>query len=220
MTAEPTAMTLDLLLDFVKRTRGFDFTGYKRSTLERRVAQAHGGASASRATTDYVDHLEVHPEEFDALFNTILINVTAFFRDAPTWDTWRDEVVPQLLAARRAGRADPRVERRLRVGRGGLHGRHAARRGARARRRSGTRVKIYATDVDEEALDDARRGDVRRRRRSRRAARELLERYFEPLGRPLHVPPGPAPRGDLRPQRPRAGRADLAHRPAASAATR
>ena len=28
---------------------------------------------------DYMDYLEVHPEEFGQLFNTILINVTAFF---------------------------------------------------------------------------------------------------------------------------------------------
>ena len=30
---------------------------------------------------EYLDHLQVHPDEFTALFNTILINVTGFFRE-------------------------------------------------------------------------------------------------------------------------------------------
>jgi len=34
----------------------------------------------------YLEHLHAHPEEFAALFNTILINVTSYFRDAPAWE--------------------------------------------------------------------------------------------------------------------------------------
>ena len=49
---------------------------------------------------DYLDHLEVHPDEFIALFNTILINVTGFFRDVDTWDYLRTEILPAFLAAR------------------------------------------------------------------------------------------------------------------------
>jgi two-component system CheB/CheR fusion protein len=49
------------------------------------------------AYSDYIDYLEVHPEEFTQLFNTILINVTSFFRDPPAWDFLSREIVPQLL---------------------------------------------------------------------------------------------------------------------------
>ena len=75
------------------------------------------------------------------------------------------------------------------------------------------RVKIYATDVDEEALDTARHGTYAARARRGRAARRAraLLRALRPA---LHVPPRPAACGDLRPQRPRAGRPDLADRPA------
>ena len=48
-------MTLDVLLDFVKRTRGFDFTGYKRSTIERRVAKRMGELKVA-SYDDYLDH--------------------------------------------------------------------------------------------------------------------------------------------------------------------
>ena len=36
---------------------------------------------------DYLDFLQVHPDEFEALFDALLINVTEFFRDPPTWRT-------------------------------------------------------------------------------------------------------------------------------------
>jgi two-component system CheB/CheR fusion protein len=34
---------------------------------------------------EYLDHLQTHPDEFVHLFNTILINVTSFFRDPEAW---------------------------------------------------------------------------------------------------------------------------------------
>ena len=86
--------------------------------------------------TDYIDYLEVHPDEFLPLFNTVLINVTGFFRDPPAWQALAEHILPRILEGKRAGRADPLLERRLRLGRGGLHARHAARRGAWAIRSS------------------------------------------------------------------------------------
>src|SRR5687767_7992073 len=102
MTKERQEVTLDILLDFVKRTRGFDFTGYKRSTIDRRVAKRMGELGIDRYE-EYIDHLELHAEEFDALFNTILINVTGFFRDAQTWEHVAAHVVPELVASRPSG---------------------------------------------------------------------------------------------------------------------
>src|SRR5262245_45234552 len=48
----------------------------------------------------YVDYLEVHPDEFAQLFNTILINVTSFFRDPPAWEYLAREVIPRILENR------------------------------------------------------------------------------------------------------------------------
>ena len=84
MTPDGREVTLHDLLGFVKRTRGFDFTGYKRSTIERRVAKRMGELGLERYE-DYMDHLELHADEYVTLFNTILINVTGFFRDPVTW---------------------------------------------------------------------------------------------------------------------------------------
>ncbi len=176
MTAERSEMTLDLLLDFVKRTRGFDFTGYKRSTIERRVAKRMGELGLT-SYDDYVDHLELHPEEFETLFDTILINVTGFFRDAATWDHLASDVVPQLLASRPPDAA-------IRVWSAGCaSGEEAytvAMVFAKALGESAFlhRVKIYATDVDEDALESARHGAYAARA-VEDVPREALERFFE-----------------------------------------
>ena len=43
---------------------------------------------------EYTDYLELHPEEFGALFNAILINVTGFFRDPQTWEYLATAILP------------------------------------------------------------------------------------------------------------------------------
>src|SRR5688572_18440950 len=87
---------LEDLLAYLKATRGFDFTGYKRATLERRIAKRMGAAGVESYTA-YMDHLEVHPDEFAQLFDTILINVTGFYRDKPSWEYLAQDALPQVL---------------------------------------------------------------------------------------------------------------------------
>src|ERR1051326_7965316 len=92
----------EALLDYLKRTRGFDFTAYKRPTLYRRIAKRVEELKL-KSFTDYLDFLEVHSEEFPLLFNTILINVTSFFRDPQTWTYLSDDLLPETLAAKEPG---------------------------------------------------------------------------------------------------------------------
>jgi two-component system, chemotaxis family, CheB/CheR fusion protein len=168
--------TLDELLEFVKATRGFDFTGYKRASIERRVAKRMQEVGVE-SYSDYLDFLEMHGEEFADLFNTLLINVTSFFRDPQTWDHLATEIVPGLVAARNDGGA-------LRIWcAGAASGEEAytvamvfARVLGDAEFRE--RVKIYATDVDEEALDQARHGAYQPRQ-IEDVPRDALERFFE-----------------------------------------
>ena len=144
----------ETLLEFLQQQRGFDFTGYKRPSLERRVKrrmQVVGVEDFER----YVEYLEVHPEEFVQLFNTILINVTSFFRDEPAWEFLRKETLPQLLGATgaheqvrvwSAGCASGQEAYSLAIAFAEALGDEAFRE----------RVKVYATDADEEALNHAR----------------------------------------------------------------
>jgi two-component system CheB/CheR fusion protein len=82
MASEEIDPAFEELLGYLKRTRGFDFTGYKRSSLQRRIAKRMD-VVATTTYSDYTDYLEVHPDEFVHLFNTILINVTGRARTRP-----------------------------------------------------------------------------------------------------------------------------------------
>ena len=82
---EAVDQNFESLLEYLRQNRGFDFTGYKRPSLMRRVSKRMQDIHID-AFEDYVDYLEVHPEEFSHLFDTILINVTAFFRDTTAWE--------------------------------------------------------------------------------------------------------------------------------------
>jgi two-component system CheB/CheR fusion protein len=142
------------VLAYLKESRGFDFTGYKRSSLRRRVLRRMNQVGIDNYV-DYIDQLQVNADEFAALFNTILINVTGFFRDPDAWEFLRETVIPALLAERSP-------EEPIRVWSAGCAGGQEAYSlaiafadaiGVEAFRQ---RVKIYATDVDEEALAQAR----------------------------------------------------------------
>ncbi len=168
--------TLDVFLDFVKQARGFDFTGYKRSSIERRVGKRMAEVGVE-TYDDYTDYLELHPEEFEVLFNAILINVTSFFRDPPTWEHLASEVLPQLIESRPP-------DSPLRVWSAGCAtGEEAYTLAMALVRVMGDeqfqqRVKIYATDIDEEALDAARHGAYLPRQLED-VPRDALDRFFE-----------------------------------------
>lgn len=144
----------ETLLNYIKRSRGFDFTGYKRTSLMRRVNRRMQTVGI-QGYSHYLDYLEVHPEEFNLLFNTLLINVTAFFRDRPNWDYIASDIIPQILAAKQP--YEP-----VRVWSAGCaSGQEAYTLAILLAKALGVeqfrnRVKIYATDVDEDALNQAR----------------------------------------------------------------
>src|SRR5688572_13901398 len=99
---EETNADFEELLAYLHRSRGFDFGGYKRSSLERRIRKRMEAVGVEQYD-QYTDYLEVHPDEFVQLFDTVLINVTAFFRDAAAWDFISREVVPRMVADKQPG---------------------------------------------------------------------------------------------------------------------
>jgi two-component system, chemotaxis family, CheB/CheR fusion protein len=168
----------EVLLDYLKRVRGFDFTGYKQSSLMRRVNRRMQTIGLEDYG-DYLDHLEVHPEEFQHLFNTLLINVTSFLRDRSAWEYLNRNIIPQIAAGKQAGDV-------IRVWSAGCASGEEAYTIAMAiaevigSELFSERVKIYATDVDEEALSQARQATYSSRH-IEGVPPELLEKYFEPI---------------------------------------
>src|SRR3954454_8902210 len=174
------------LLDYLKRSRGFDFTGYKKTTLGRRIEKRMSTVGAA-TFSEYEDFLEVNPGEFTELFNTILINVTSFFRDAPAWEFLTEDVVPRLLES-----IPPQLPVRV-WSAGCASGEEAytvamVLAEALGNEEFKARVKIYATDLDDDALAEARHG-VYTEEALNAIPAEMVEKYFEPNSRGLAFRP-------------------------------
>lgn len=167
----------EALLEYLRQNRGFDFTGYKRSSLMRRV-QKRMHLLGMETYSQYQDYLEVTPEEFISLFNTILINVTTFFRDPDSWEGLQ-QVLREMLAKKRpnqpirawtAGCASGEEPYSLAIILAEALGIDQFR----------DRVKIFATDVDEEALDQSRQGTYTAKQLEA-VPPDLRQKYFEPV---------------------------------------
>ncbi|HVL36768.1 MAG TPA: CheR family methyltransferase, partial [Burkholderiales bacterium] len=137
----------------------------------------------------------MHPDEFGEPFNTVLINATSFFRDAAAWETLARDVVPELVTRKpphdavrawSAGCATGEEAYTLAMVLAEAMGPEAFR----------DRAKVYATDVDQDALSHARLAAYSAARCSRcprRCARSTASRQTA-----ASSPQPPAPRGDLR----------------------
>ena len=159
MAGEPLA-ELPAVVELLRRRCGVDFSGYKTTTLTRRVrhrmAQEQVGAGAQ-----YLRRLETDEAERQALCGDLLIHVTEFFRDTSAFAYLAEVVLPDLLRGRpstedlriwSAGCATGQEAYTLAMlaldvaGRMGFHG----------------NVKVFATDLGTQALEVASRGSYTR----------------------------------------------------------
>lgn len=154
---------------------GHDFLGYKAGTLLRRITLRMSVLGLSRPS-DYLRHLIQDETEAPKLFRDLLINVTSFFRDRESFDALRSKIVPELLADK--GKGD---EVRIWVP-GCSSGQEAYTLAiifAEEMRRLDchARLSVFGTDIDEEALAEARAG-IYPNTIATEVPDELLDRWF------------------------------------------
>jgi len=178
-TKEKTDPPFENLIEHIQQERGFDFRGYKRSSLRRRIDKRMADISISNIES-YRAYIEANPSEYMELLNTILINVTSFFRDPPAWKTLRTKVIPEIIS--RKSRSD-----HIRIWSAGCATGEEpyslamlfaeALGGAKYRQK----VKIYATDLDDDALEFARRAKFTAKN-IEAVPKKLCAKYFNPSG--------------------------------------
>src|SRR5262245_38797441 len=163
------------LLEKLSSQYNFDFREYKEASLARRIRNRMAQARVDSYGV-YARYLDENPEERVALFNAILINVTDFFRDPDAWTTLDADVFPRLLA-------DAAGSRSIRIWCAGCSSGEepysvamllAERLGDNAGNYS---IKIYGTDIDEDALTTARHA-LYRLDQIKNVPERLVERYF------------------------------------------
>jgi two-component system CheB/CheR fusion protein len=144
------------ILDLVRRQTGSDFRCYKKSTILRRM-ERRMGLHQIEDISRYGNLLRQDANEIEQLHKDLLINVTSFFRDAEAFHELRSEAIASLVRVKQ--KDDP-----LRVWVPGCSSGEEAYSIAmllleevEANRKHGA-VQIFATDIDEEALQFARTG--------------------------------------------------------------
>lgn len=154
--AELVADHVDELCAALRKGVGHDFSGYKRSTLVRRVERRMHVLSIDSAS-GYLQRVRSDSVEREALFRDLLINVTRFFRDPALFEALREKVIEPLLR-------DRAVDDEVRVWVPGCSsGEEAysiAMLFAEAARHMNLAnpVQIFASDIDEQMLQIAREG--------------------------------------------------------------
>ena len=152
-----------------------DFSGYKRSTLRRRI-ERRMNVHRLETAREYLHFLQNRPHEIDLLFREIVISVTAFFRDPEVWEILREGPLMQLV------REHP-ADRELRAWVAGCATGEEAYSLAimllECMQACGRQVpiQIFASDVDNEAIEFARVGRYASGIANDVPA-DLLERYF------------------------------------------
>src|SRR3954467_7103503 len=187
MTTEERDPQLEELLAFIRDERGFDFTGYKRASLGRRIAKRMQETKAA-SYSEYRGLLETDPGEYALLFDTILINVTSFFRDPLAWEYVREEIAPRILTQRTDNHS-------IRIWSTGCSTGEEAYTvamifaDAMGDEAFVSRVKIYATDVDDSALALGRHATYSQAQLEP-VPQTLRDRYFEPVNGSYAFPSG------------------------------
>ncbi|MGH3582648.1 MAG: chemotaxis protein CheB, partial [Mycobacterium sp.] len=134
---------------------GIDYSGYKRSTLRRQIERRLRLANLTPA--EYLSRLADDAHEAATLSRSMLIGVTAFFRDAPVWDA-ASELLRELISG-----LPPMTQLRIWVP-GCASGEEAYTVAMLAAEALGPhhaglsgRLKVFATDLDERSLAATRR---------------------------------------------------------------
>lgn len=174
---------LEHIIETIGTTDGFDVRGYKRFALYRQIRKRIADSGFPNAAA-YLARLETDRQEYTHLVNTLLSNSTEFFCDPEAWLYLRDECLRPLVQRRRPGEplrfwcvgcATGEEPYSLAIGLAELLG-----------ERSLLDVKIYATDMDDDALTQARSG-IYARDDLRNVSPERLGLYFDELPGRRHV---------------------------------
>jgi len=87
---------LDKIIILLREQSGHDFSLYKKSTLFRRIERRKGIHQIDKIQ-NYVRYCQENPKEIEKLFKELLIGVTNFFRDTTVWELLKEQILPELI---------------------------------------------------------------------------------------------------------------------------
>ena len=150
--------SLEKIIILLRTYTGNDFSLYKKNTVYRRIERRMGIHQIEKISS-YVHFLQENPKEVDILFKELMIGVTNFFRDSLVWEKLKKTVIPDIISNQQAGSV-------LRAWIPGCSTGEEAYSLAivykeaieKINPHGGFSLQIFATDLDNEAIDTARKG--------------------------------------------------------------
>lgn len=163
------------ILDQVKKCQGTDFSKYKKSTISRRIAKrmSHIGSETSEK---YLERIKDNPAELAQLAQDLLVSVTSFFRDPEVFKSL-DPIIEKIISKKQDGEE-------IRVWCAGCATGEEAYTLAILfleeidRKRRHLRIKVFATDLDQDAIQEGRSGHYSQKD-CERIPQNILEKYFD-----------------------------------------
>ena len=153
-----TKTNLEKIVILLREQTGHDFSLYKKNTLFRRIERRKGVHQIDKLQ-NYVRFCQENPKEVEILFKELLIGVTNFFRDPLVWEELKNKVLPDLVD-------EAPYNLLLRAWIPGCSTGEEAYTLAMIFQETMDNLKtgknitlqIFATDLDHDAIDKARRG--------------------------------------------------------------
>ena len=150
--------SLEQIVILLRERTGNDFSLYKTNTIYRRI-ERRMGLHQIDTIAQYVRYLRENPQELDLLFKELLIGVTRFFRDSTVWESLKTDALPALLARYPEGKALRAWVPACSTGEE-AYSLAIVFQEVLAQSQSKQRftLQIFATDLDQDAIEQARRG--------------------------------------------------------------
>ncbi len=144
------------LFVLVRNEFGNDLGQYKTTTVQRRIERRMALQKVTRLE-DYVRFVQQSPAELRALYSDMLISVTRFFRDREPFEELRSQILPRVAAGRAPGSSLRAWVPACATGEE-VYSLGICIREFLEERGLDLKVQLFGTDVDETAIDTARRG--------------------------------------------------------------
>ncbi|MGB8358267.1 MAG: chemotaxis protein CheB, partial [Bacteroidales bacterium] len=150
--------SLEKIIILLRNQTGNDFSLYKKNTLYRRIERRMSVHKIEKIVS-YVHFLQGNPKEVEILFKELLIGVTNFFRDAQVWEKLKEKIFPAIISHQQPGSV-------LRAWITGCStGEEAYSLAiifkealAKTNQHGGPSLQIFATDIDADVIEIARKG--------------------------------------------------------------
>ena len=177
---------IDKIIILIRDQTGHDFSFYKKTTLFRRIERRKNVHEIEKIPY-YVRFLQENPHEIEILFKELLIGVTSFFRDITVWEMLKEQILPDLLDKLPDGYM-------VRAWVPGCSTGEEAYSLAiifkeaieKINKRKNISIQIFATDLDTEAIEKARKGYFHRNILAD-VSPERINRFFSIDGDGYHV---------------------------------